>query len=65
MDVKEMMAGGELTVDKDAKCAQEQVRYRKGGDIDSLMVEFARLALSGKLSRRLQKAVKWHVQYVW
>ena len=65
MDVKEMMAGGELTVDKDAECAQEQVRYRKGGDFASLMDEIARLALSGKLSRRLQKAVKWHVQYVW
>ena len=57
MDVKEMMAGGELTVDKDAKCAQEQVRYRKGGDFASLMDEIARLALSGKLSRCLQIAV--------
>ena len=60
MDVKEMMAGGELTVDKDAECAQEQVRYRKEGvisDFASLMVEFARLAKSGKLSRRLQVAV--------
>ena len=56
MDVKEMMAGEELTVGKDAECAQEQVRYRKG-DFASLMDEFARLALSGKLSRRLQVAV--------
>ena len=57
MDVKEMMAGGELTVDKDAECAQEQVRYRKGGDFASLMDEIARLALGRKSSRRLQVAV--------
>ena len=60
MDVKEMMAGGELTVDKDAECAQDQVHNRKEGvisDFASLMVEFARLAKSGKLSRRLQVAV--------
>ena len=40
--------------------SQDQVHNRKEGDssdIASLMVEFARLAKSGKLSRRLQVAV--------
>ena len=65
MDVKEMMAVGELAVDKDAECAQDQVHNRKEGNISdfaSLMVEFARLAKSGKLSRRLQVAVGYDVQ---